>query len=110
MSSVGYFDVVILCAAGLLGTSVMLFVSRSIKRSMLFLIKWAVAFIVLNAIVTVLTYFPGYAIVRDAVAGSISRVILGNADGKAIMEVVKEELRRMAKKHIMDAANAKSDL
>ncbi len=100
MSSATYFDVAVLCSCALVGVWAVLFVSRSAKNALYFLIKWAVAFIVLNAIMSVLTYFPGYAVVRDAVVGALSRVVLGTTGGKSAWDLMKEEVQRMAQKHV----------
>jgi hypothetical protein len=102
MTSATYFDVALLCSFGLAGAWALLFVTRSAKGALLFLIKWAIAFTVLNAIMATLSHFPGYGVVRDALVGALSRVVMGTTGGKPAWDVLKEEMRRLAQKHVAD--------
>ncbi len=116
MAQATFLDVAGLSFVGLLGVCAVLLVARTVRRALWYLVTWGLAFAVLSSCVSLLNAFPAYAVVRDALGGSLWRVaaprVLGTAAADAsagqntaadLYAAFGKELRRIAQDYMRGA-------
>ena len=109
VSAATYTDIAVISATCLSVVFVILFFARTAKKVLWYMVKWAVAFVILQAFMSALNMFPAYGVLRDALYTAFKRSLFSTAGAAAepAFTIFKNEVKKMAKEYI---TNEKSTL